>query len=199
MTPQLPVRGKVLVALGANCPGPWGTPTQTIAHALGKIERANVAVRAVSPLYETRAVGNARQPAYVNAVALLKTPLSPESLLRVLKRIERDSGRRGGRPWGPRTLDIDVVDYKGLIRHWRDGRGDFARAGIRPLVLPHPLAHERPFVLRPLMDIAPGWRHPVLKRSARELWSAVARKREGGVLKRRNGGFNPETAGETPS
>ena len=73
MTPQLLVRGKVLVALGANCPGPWGTPAQTIAHALGKIERANVAVRAVSPLYETRAVGNARQPAYVNAVALLET------------------------------------------------------------------------------------------------------------------------------
>jgi 2-amino-4-hydroxy-6-hydroxymethyldihydropteridine diphosphokinase len=198
VTPQLLVRGKVLVALGANCPGPWGTPAQTIAHALGKIERANVAVRAVSPLYETRAVGNARQPVYVNAVALLDTTLSPETLLRVLKQIERDAGRRGGRPWGPRTLDIDVVDYKGRIRHWRDGRGDFARAGIRPLVLPHPLAHERPFVLRPLKDIAPGWRHPVLKRSARELWSLVARKPEGRVLKRRDGGANPETAGETP-
>jgi 2-amino-4-hydroxy-6-hydroxymethyldihydropteridine diphosphokinase len=166
---------------------------------LGRIEQANVAVRAVSPLYETRAVGNARQPAYVNAVALLETALSPESLLRVLKRIERESGRRGGRPWGPRTLDIDVVDYKGLVAHWTDGRGDFGHAGPRPLVLPHPLAHERPFVLRPLMDIAPGWRHPVLKRSARELWSRVSRKREGAVLKRRNGGFKPETAGETPS
>jgi len=198
VTPQLLVRGKVLVALGANCPGPWGTPAQTIAHALGKIERANVAVRAVSPLYETRAVGNARQPVYVNAVALLDTTLSPETLLRVLKQIERDAGRRGGRPWGPRTLDIDVVDYKGLVRHWRDGRGDFARAGTRPLVLPHPLAHERPFVLRPLKDIAPGWRHPVLRRSARELWSLVARKPEGRVLKRRDGGANPETAGETP-
>jgi len=95
VTPQLLLRGKVLVALGANCPGPWGTPAETIAHALGRIEQANVALRAVSPLYETRAVGNARQPAYVNAVALLETALSPESLLRVLKRIERESGRRG--------------------------------------------------------------------------------------------------------
>ena len=66
------------------------------------------------------------------------------------------------------------------------------------LVLPHPLAHGRPFLLRPLMDIAPGWRHPVLKRSARELWSLVARKPEGRVLKRREVGANPETAGETP-
>jgi 2-amino-4-hydroxy-6-hydroxymethyldihydropteridine diphosphokinase len=193
VTPQLPARGKVLVALGANCPGPWGTPAETIAHALSKIQRANADVCAVSPFYETRAVGNARQPAFVNAVALLETSLPPESLLRVLKRIERDSGRRGGRPWGPRTLDIDVVDYKGFVRHWRGGRGDFARAGPRPLVLPHPLAHARPFVLKPLMDIAPGWRHPVLKRSARELWSRVARKREGGVLKRRNGRSKPET------
>jgi 2-amino-4-hydroxy-6-hydroxymethyldihydropteridine diphosphokinase len=199
VTSQLLVHGKALVALGANCPGPWGTPAQTIAHALGILERASIAVHAVSPLYETRAVGNARQPAYVNAVALLDTTLSAESLLRVLKQIERDSGRRGGRPWGPRTLDIDIVDYKGLVRHWRDGRGDFARAGGRPLVLPHPLAHERPFVLRPLADIAPGWRHPVLKRSARELWSRVARNREGRVLKRRDGGSKRETGGETPS
>lgn len=184
MTPQLLVRGKVLVALGANCPGPWGTPAETIAHALGKIGEANTVVRAVSPLYATRAVGNARQPAYVNAVALLDTTLSPESLLRVLKQVERDSGRRGGRPWGQRTLDIDIVDYKGLIRYWRDGRGDFARAGARPLVLPHPLAHERPFVLKPLMDIAPDWRHPALKLSAGELWRLATKRGQGTVIKR---------------
>ncbi len=89
-------------------------------------------MRAVSPLYETRAVGNARQPAYVNAVALLDTTLSPESLLRVLKQVERDSGRRGGRPWGPRTLDIDIVDYKGLVRHWREGEGTSPAPGPGP-------------------------------------------------------------------
>lgn len=159
-------------------------PAETIARALGSIENANIAVRAVSPLYETRAVGNARQPAYVNAVALLDTTLPPEALLRVLKEIERRSGRRGGRPWGPRTLDIDIVDYKGLTRHWSGRRGGFARAGARPLVLPHPLAHERPFVLKPLLDIAPGWRHPALKRSARELWRLATKWGQGAVIKR---------------
>jgi 2-amino-4-hydroxy-6-hydroxymethyldihydropteridine diphosphokinase len=99
-----------------------------------------------------------------------------------LKQIERRAGRRGGRPWGPRTLDIDIVDYAGLVTHWRKGRGAFGRP--RPLVLPHPLAHERPFVLKPLLDIAPDWRHPALKRSARELWRAAARGREGRVIKR---------------
>lgn len=184
MTSQLRAHGKAVVGLGANCPGPWGTSSSAIAQALGEIEHAHVTVAAVSPLYETEAVGNARQPAYVNAVALLDTTLSPEALLRVLKGIERRSGRRGGRPWGPRTLDIDIIDYDGLVRHWRGLTPDFRRAGARPLVLPHPLAHERPFVLRPLLDIAPNWRHPVLRKSAAELLHAMPRGGRGRVLKR---------------
>jgi len=184
VAPQSLGRGKVLVGLGANCPGTWGTPAETIAQALGEIERLNIAVLAISPLYVTAAVGNARQPPYVNAVALLGTHLSPQALLRVLKEIERRSGRRGGRPWGPRSLDIDIVDYAGLIRHWHEGHPDFTAPGARPLTLPHPLAHQRPFVLRPLLDILPDWRHPALKLSARELWHRVTRDEQGRVLKR---------------
>jgi 2-amino-4-hydroxy-6-hydroxymethyldihydropteridine diphosphokinase len=120
----------------------------------------------------------------VNAVALLDTSLPPEALLRVLKEIERKSGRRGGRPWGPRTLDIDIVDYGGLVRHWRKRRPAFKAAGTRPLVLPHPLAHERPFVLKPLLDIAPHWRHPALKQSVRDLWHRVSEHGQGRVLER---------------
>jgi 2-amino-4-hydroxy-6-hydroxymethyldihydropteridine diphosphokinase len=184
LAPQSLPHRKVVVGLGANSPGAWGTPAATIAHALGEIERLNIAVLAVSPLYETAAVGNTCQPPYLNAVAVLDTSLSPDALLRVLKEIERRSGRRGGRPWGPRSLDIDIVDYRGLVRHWRGGHADFKRAGPRPLVLPHPLAHQRPFVLRPLLDIAPGWRHPVLGLSARELWRRASRHGQGRVLKR---------------
>jgi 2-amino-4-hydroxy-6-hydroxymethyldihydropteridine diphosphokinase len=184
VTTQSRAGGKILVGLGANCPGAWGTASRAIAHALGEIERANIAVETISPFYETKAVGNARQPAYVNAVAVLDTPRSPESLLRVLKGIERRAGRRGGRPWGPRTLDIDIIDYKGLVRHWRGSAPGFKRAGARPLVLPHPLAHERPFVLRPLLDVAPSWRHPVLQRSAAELLHAMPGGSAGQVLRR---------------
>ena len=184
MNSQLGARGKALVGLGANCPGPWGTPSSAIAQALGEIDRAHIDVAAVSPLYATEAVGNARQPAYVNAVALLGTTLSPEALLRVLKGIERRSGRRGGRPWGPRTLDIDIIDYDGLVRHWRGRMADFRRAGPRPLILPHPLAQERPFVLQPLIDVAPDWRHPVLQKSAAELLRALPKAGAGRVLKR---------------
>ena len=123
MTAQLLARGKVLVGLGANCPGVWGTAANAIAQGLGEIERAHIAVLAVSPLYETAAAGNARQPSYVNAMALLDTRLPSEALLRVLKRIERRSGRRGGRPWGPRTLDIDILAYGDLVLRTRRAVG----------------------------------------------------------------------------
>jgi 2-amino-4-hydroxy-6-hydroxymethyldihydropteridine diphosphokinase len=151
---------------------------------LEAIARRAGAVIAVSPLYETEAVGAARQPPYVNAVALIDTRLSPESLLRVLKSIERQSGRRGGRPWGPRTLDIDIVDYKGLVRHWRQGGAAVTAPGARPLILPHPLAHARPFVLKPLLDIVPDWRHPALGTSGRALWRRATKRGEGAVIKR---------------
>jgi 2-amino-4-hydroxy-6-hydroxymethyldihydropteridine diphosphokinase len=184
VAPQLNPRSKIVIGLGANYPGIWGTPTETIAQALSEMRRAKIEVAAVSPLYVTAAVGSARQPPYVNAVALLDTPLSPEALLRVLKGIEHRAGRRGGRPWGRRTLDLDIVDYGGQVRHWQGRRSAYARAGARPLTLPHPLAHRRPFVLRPLLDIAPDWRHPALKASARELWRQAVKRGQGAVLKR---------------
>jgi 2-amino-4-hydroxy-6-hydroxymethyldihydropteridine diphosphokinase len=180
----LATRGKILVGFGANCPGPWGTPVDTIARALREIEHAGPAVEACSPFYETAAVGRAGQPAYVNAVALIDTALPPGALLRLLKQIERRAGRRGGSPWGPRSLDIDILDHKGLVKYWRGGRPRFARAGPRPLVLPHPWVGKRPFVLRPLLDVVPEWRHPVSKRSARALWREVAKERQGQVMRR---------------
>ena len=184
MASQLQTRSKVVIGLGSNQQGAWGTPAETIRRAMIELGRAKIRVTAVSPLYETAAVGSALQPSYVNAVALLDTPLSPEALLRVLKAIERRSGRRGGRPWGPRTLDIDILDYGGQVRHWRKGRAAVEGAGARPLTLPHPLAHCRPFVLRPLLDVAPGWRHPVLKQSGRALWRQASNRGQGAVLRR---------------
>jgi 2-amino-4-hydroxy-6-hydroxymethyldihydropteridine diphosphokinase len=177
-------RGKVLVGLGANSPGPWGSPAKTLKRALRELKQRGITVEAVSDLYETAAMGAARQPPYVNQVVLLATSLPALALLRLLKQIEARAGRRGGRPWGARTLDLDIVDYKGVTLNWSGNRKTMKRARVRPLVLPHPQLELRPFVLRPLLDIAPNWRHPVLKLSARELWRRVAKRGQGGVLKR---------------
>ena len=183
MATQSNGHGKVLVGLGANSPGPWGTPARTLHRALRELERMGVTVEAVSPLYETAALGAARQPPYVNQVARLATSLPAPALLRLLKAIERQSGRRGGRPWGARTLDLDIIDYKGLKIGWSPGRRGVPRERLRPLVLPHPQLENRPFVLRPLLDVAPNWRHPVLKLSVSELWRRVKKHGQGGVLK----------------
>ena len=188
MAAQSNGHGKILVGLGANCPGPWGSPAQSLRRALAEIERRGVAVEAVSPLYETAALGAARQPPYVNQVALLATRLPAPSLLRLLKEIERQSGRRGGRPWGARTLDLDIIDYKGLIMGRSKARKGVPRERVRPLVLPHPQLENRPFVLKPLLDVAPDWRHPVTKASAKELWRRVdearaGKRAEAGLLK----------------
>ena len=152
--------------------------------ALKELGRRRVTVEAVSSFYETEAVGAAGQPPYVNAVARVQTSLPPSALLRTLKQIEAQAGRRGGKPWGPRSLDMDIIDYKGLVTHGPRAAKRYVRAGQRPLVLPHPLAHRRPFVLRPLLDVAPDWRHPSLKRSGRDLWRALAKGAGGRILKR---------------
>lgn len=183
MAVQSKGHGKILVGLGANCPGPWGSPAHTLQRALREIERRGVTVEAVSPLYETAALGAARQPPYVNQVALLATSLPAPALLRLLKELERQSGRRGGRPWGARTLDLDVIDYKGLKIGWSKARKGVPRERVRPLVLPHPQLENRPFVLKPLLDVAPDWRHPITKTSAKELWRRVKKRGQGSVLK----------------
>lgn len=184
MTPQLLGQGNVVIAFGANCLGPWGTPRETLARALAELEREGVAVTARSAIYETAAIGQTRQQPYLNAVVLVTTSKPPAALLRLLKAIERRAGRRGGRPWGARTLDLDIVDYKGVVQNWPLKRQSFGGGGHRSLVLPHPLMQERPFVLRPLLDVAPGWRHPALQLSGRQLWQLVAGKAQGRVLKR---------------
>lgn len=169
--------------MGANYPGPWGEPSETINRALRALDEKGVSLLKVSNFYETAAVGRAGQPPYVNAVALIETAMPPEVLLRRLKQIERAAGRRGGSPWGPRSLDLDILDFKGRVQNWQGAKPRFARAGPRPLVLPHPWIEKRPFVLRPLLDVAPNWRHPVTKKSAQELWRRVAQGWEGQVLR----------------
>lgn len=144
----------ILIGLGSNLDGPWGTPRQAVEWALQALNSGPVKLRQASRLRITAPFGRLNQPDFVNAVALVDTQLSPDALLRRLHMIEREAGRARRLRWGPRTLDLDLLDYHGVVRPKRT-------LSIKPLVLPHPGMAERSFVLEPLEEIAPQWRHPV--------------------------------------
>jgi 2-amino-4-hydroxy-6-hydroxymethyldihydropteridine diphosphokinase len=151
----------VLIGLGGNLPSPAGPPPQTFAAALVALAGYGCRVVARSPLYRTAPVPISDQPWFVNAVAQLATGLGPEALLAALLAVEARFGRQRGVANAARTLDLDLLAYDEICR---DGPG---------LILPHPRLHLRAFVLRPLVDLAPDWRHPRLGRTARELLAAL--------------------------
>jgi 2-amino-4-hydroxy-6-hydroxymethyldihydropteridine diphosphokinase len=152
------------LGLGANVEGPWGCPADSFRQAITSLQMAGLRILAVSPVVGSSPVGPGRQPPYANIVIAVEGSIAPSSLLRLTKGIERRAGRRRGRRWGPRPLDIDVLSHGGRTFNTR------AQSSLDcPFVLPHPEAHRRGFVLVPLVLVAPHWRHPVLGLTATEL------------------------------
>ncbi|MGD9867030.1 MAG: 2-amino-4-hydroxy-6-hydroxymethyldihydropteridine diphosphokinase [Hyphomicrobiales bacterium] len=176
----------IVLALGSNRAGKWGPPGRMLARGLVELERQGIEIIKVSSLYETAGVVASGRPGiFANAVAIVRTGCPPDALIARLKRLERDAGRRSARPSGPRPLDLDILDYHGLVRGNPDVIYPAARRSGMPLVLPHPRLHERPFVLAPLAEIAPAWRHPLTRETALEMWRNIRRERQGRVLDRR--------------
>jgi 2-amino-4-hydroxy-6-hydroxymethyldihydropteridine diphosphokinase len=150
------------IGLGANLPSPAGPPAQTLLAAIEDLAAAGPIV-ARSSLYRTDPVGFADQPPFVNAAVTLTTALDPEALLDLLLAIERRYGRdrRTEPPNGPRTLDLDLLLLDSLI------------VDTPHLTLPHTGLAARRFVLAPLAEIAPGFRHPILEKNIEELLAAL--------------------------
>lgn len=140
----------ILIGLGANLPSPdFGSPAATLEAAVEELGRRGVAPRARSRFYDSAPVPLSEQPWFVNAVIAVETALGPEALLALLLDIEKRFGRDRKAAGGDRVLDLDLLAYD-------DIRTD---AHAHP-ALPHPRMHERAFVLLPLAEIAPDWRHP---------------------------------------
>jgi 2-amino-4-hydroxy-6-hydroxymethyldihydropteridine diphosphokinase len=150
----------ILIGLGANLPSAAGPPAATLAAALAALGAAGVAIERRSPWYRSAPLPAGDQPWYVNAVAVARTGLGPAALLALLHRVEASFGRTRHRRNEARVLDLDLLDYDGLVRD-------------DPPVLPHPRLHERAFVLLPLRDVAPEWRHPIDGAGVAELIAAL--------------------------
>jgi 2-amino-4-hydroxy-6-hydroxymethyldihydropteridine diphosphokinase len=133
------------IAIGSNRPhGRFGRPTGVVLAAIAELDRA-FALFDASPLLINPASGGAGRD-FANAVALVESPFPPPAMLAALKSIENAFGRRPGRRWGPRVLDLDVLAWSG--GRWSDRR----------LTIPHRALEQRDFMLLPLVSIAPRWR-----------------------------------------
>jgi dihydroneopterin aldolase/2-amino-4-hydroxy-6-hydroxymethyldihydropteridine diphosphokinase len=147
-----------LLALGSNL----GDRRRNLATAIQRLGRLpDTRVLARSRVFDTVAVGP-KQARFLNQALLCRTTLSPMGLLVELKRLEVAAGRRPGRRWGPRPLDLDILDFGGLRM-----RGPWLR-------LPHREAAKRAFVLAPVCDIRPAWK-PDGRRSAKTLLAGLSR------------------------
>ena len=169
--------GMILIGLGSNVTGPWGTPRQTLERAFAALGEPPLGLVAASAIIASEPWGNKDQPVYANAVARIRTRLQPVELLSHLRQIEREAGRQRRERWGARTLDLDILDYNGIKLNETTGQSTDAN-----LVLPHPSMHERAFVLEPIAGIAPRWRHPVLGKTAKQLLVELDTGQGGKVL-----------------
>lgn len=167
----------IYIAIGANLPSKLGHPQHAVAASITALSRHGISPVKISRFYQTPPMmgpmtspmatrtdtgkDTAQQPPYVNAVIGVKTYHSPQVLLARLHDIEADFGRERREKWGARALDLDLLDYHG-------------RKAVYKPVLPHPGIQDRAFVLVPLRDVAPRWRHPVSGKSLDVLLSAFS-------------------------
>lgn len=159
-----------LVALGSNVANATNAPVSLIKLAVAALTNYPTSQLRLSRLFSSPAVPAGSGPDFVNTAVAFRTSLSAQELLAALHEIEERFGRERTERWGPRTLDLDLIAYDQQIRPdaqthawWRMLHPDQQTTACpEQLILPHPRLQDRAFVLVPLMDIAPDWRHPAL-------------------------------------
>ncbi len=173
----------VIISLGSNVTGGSEFSSQAILLAYHLLRSFNIRILDRSRFYLTEPYGVTDQPAFTNSAISVQTSISPYNLLTVIKKIEAIAGRKPAKRWTARIIDLDIIDYKGLsLNYVKGGRGDFTHYTSR-LVLPHRGIAQRPFVLQPIIDIAPYWHHPVTGLTAAQMLKRLPLNAPGKIIK----------------
>lgn len=179
----------IVLALGANRPGPWGSPRATLLRAYEEIGKLGATISSCSEIISTQPFGPGWQPRYHNSVLRLVGFVPLMRFLHGLKTIERRAGRKSRPRWSERELDIDIICVGGRLVPYRRARTGLVGRGSalhvpgvarlrRPgqhgtqtgrVQLPHPEMHRRSFVLGPMAQVAPHWRHPSTGLTVRQM------------------------------
>jgi len=182
---QIPYRQRYVIALGSNLPSKVGSSADTLKHALQSLREYGLVVKEISRLFQTPAFPAGNGPDYVNAVAMVEEATNSAEtaeircarVLAALHAVEHEFGRTRDTRWGQRTLDLDliaaddaVLPGRDVFQSWVDQPSDqqTLRAPSE-LIVPHPRMQDRAFVLVPMADIEPDWRHPVFETTVAEM------------------------------
>ncbi len=164
------------LALGSNLPHGGMEPLQVIRAAIAALKDLGLDQIKISGFYRTEPVPKSDQPDFINCVITGETSHKALEILDICQSVEQSFGRDRSIRWGARTLDIDIIDYDHQlypsIDTWHAVADNMEATTVMPeLLLPHPFMHQRAFVLRPLCDLVPDWRHPVYRKTAADLLS----------------------------
>ena len=151
---------RAIIAFGSN----MGNRRENIQKALEKMEHIGLNLIKTSTIIETEPYGYLDQDSFLNGACIVDTVLSPKELLYQLLAIEQELGRKREIRWGPRIIDLDIIFYEDQIIREKD------------LIIPHPDAHNRTFVMEPISEIAPFFVHPIYKKTVREIYHELIKQ-----------------------
>ena len=165
----------IILALGSNLPSNFGNRFENIDKAIELLKNYNIKIIKKSSFYETESYPNKNDPKFINIVIEISSNLNPEDLASILMLVENKLGRKRGVKNQPRTCDIDIIDYNNKEIIFKKNEFEF--------VVPHTSIESRNFVLLPLKEILPNWKHPKNNESITSLIEKLPKEERNSILK----------------